>query len=150
MVAQSRAKNLYNVLQEARTQPEPTISGGLPLPKRHRHAPTTMVSNLTAQQFEGGMSEQGAPLTSPQEANIPTGMAPMHVNISDSQQVYWCQAKGCPEGPSSSHATICAHVCCTHLGTKLLCPFCPIPLFNSDALKQHGKWAHQTAFLCPN
>ena len=98
----------------------------------------------TAQEFVGGMSEQGASLTFPNpiKANIPTEMASMHVNISDSQWVYHCQAEGCAEGTSSSHATIYTHVCCAHLGMKLLCPFCLVTFLNSDTLKWHGMWAH--------
>ena len=57
---------------------------------------------------------------------------------------------GVSKGPSSSHATICTHVHHAHLSTKLSCPFCPVTFFNCDALKQHGKHTHQTAFLCPN
>ena len=86
----------------------------------------------TAQGFEGDTSEQGdLPLPVPHsiEANIPTWMAPMCVNISDSQWVYCCSAKGCCEWSSSSPATICVHVCCAHLGMKLSCPFYPVVFF---------------------
>ena len=105
----------------------------------HEHRAT--VQDPTVQEFEGACWNRGPllPVPHPIETNIPTEMAPVHVNISDSQQVYCCQAKGCPEGPSSSHAAICAYVCDTYLGMKLLCPFIPITFLNFDALKLHIK-----------
>ena len=146
-----------------------------PLAKRHRCAPTEMVSSPTAQEpeatatdlsaqeyeattldptvqeFKGACWKRGPSLTCPHpiEADTPTTMASMWINVSDTQQVYCCQAKGYPEGPSTSHATIFFHVHHTHLGMKLTCPFCPtIFFFNFDTLKQQGKQAHHTAFSC--
>ena len=84
------------------------------------------------------MWEQGAPpslVPHPMEANVPTVMAPLHVNMSDTQWIYCCQVKGCPEGPLSSCVAICTQVHHTHLGMKLMCPFCPVTFTNSDALK---------------
>ena len=122
-----KAKSLYDILLVARTQQEPSTSGGLPLPIKHRHAPTAKILSLTAQElkimasdlsaqeggataldptaqeFEGCIVRTGVPLLPvphPIEAHIPTEMAPMHVNVCDSQWVYCCQAKRCPEGPS--------------------------------------------------
>ena len=132
------------------TWPQPSTSVALPLSKRCRLGPTAMVSCLTAQETEaaaldlsvqwldGDTSEQGdppLPVPQPQGGNIPTEMAPLCVNIGDTNWVYHCQVEGCPEGPSSSHATICTHVHHIHLGTKLLCPLCPITFFNTDTLK---------------
>ena len=57
----------------------------------------------------------------------PIEMAPMHVNVSDSQWVYLWWTEGCPEGPWLSQSSICAHVCHTHLGMKLSWTFCPVP-----------------------
>ena len=90
VVAGLKAKHLYNILQVARTQPEPFMSVGPPLPQMHRCAPTTKVSShivqepeatvsepsaqgnkatapdLTVQEFEGDISEQGTlPYLSP-------------------------------------------------------------------------------------
>ena len=83
------------------------------------------------------------------EANIPTAVAPMCINVSDTQWVYCCWVEGCPEGPLSSYAAICAHGHHAHLGTKLTCPFCPVTFINSNALKWHDKQAHCTLFLMP-
>ena len=80
---------------------------------------------------------------------LPTEMAPICVNIGDTQWVYHCWVEGCPEGPSSCHATICTNVYHALLGMKLSCPFCPITFFNSNALKWQGKWEHHYVFLCP-
>ena len=79
-----------------------------------------------SKKLRGHVRRWGSPLSvsHPTEAYIPTAMGPMHVNVNDAKQVYCCQAKGCPEGLLSSHATICAHVCHTHLYMKLSCPFC--------------------------
>ena len=80
-VAGLKAENLYDIPQVARTQPEPSMSGSWPLPKRCRHAPAAVLSLTardleatapdpsaqehkvtapyqTVQEFEGGMSEQ--------------------------------------------------------------------------------------------
>ena len=83
-----------------------------------------MVPDWTAQKSEGGtLEQQGFPLLAPHpmEADILTVMAPMHVNMSDTQWVYLCWVMGCSEGPLSSLTAIC-----THMGTKLMCPFCPV------------------------
>ena len=66
-----------------------------------------------------------------QGGDIPAEMAPLCVNVGDTYQVYCCQVAGCPEGLSSSHTTICTHVCHAHLGSKVLCPLCHITFFNT-------------------
>ena len=112
IVAGSKAQNLYNILQAARTWPDLSTSVGPPLPQSQRHAPTAMVShqtakeleaivwNLTVQEFKGHV-RTGAPLLVPYpiEADIPTAMAPMNVNVSDTQQVYCCQVRGALRDP---------------------------------------------------
>ena len=151
-----KVENLYDVLKLVRTWPEPSMSGGPSLPKRHRHVPRATVSNPTAQElkatapdpivqeYEGDTLEQVPPplhVPHPIEADIPTEMAPICINMSDTQWVYCCRA----EGPLTSHATIC-----THVGMNLSCSLCPITFSNSDALKWHGKCTHHTLFSCPN
>ena len=59
-VAGSQAKSLYDILQVSRTWPQPSMSGGLPLPKRHRCVPTTMASSLTAQELQATASDLSA------------------------------------------------------------------------------------------
>ena len=74
-VVGSKAKGLYNIPQLARTQPESSMSGDPPLPKRHRHAPIATVLQLTAQEpkataldptvqeFKGACQNRGCSLT---------------------------------------------------------------------------------------
>ena len=65
----------------------------------------------------------------PQGGNILTEMTTLHVNVGDTHWVYHCWVEGCPDGPLSSHATICSYVCQAHLGMKLSCSLCPIIFF---------------------
>ena len=106
--------------------------------------PTAVVSHLTAQEAKAPL-----PVPQPQGGNIPTEMTSLCVNVGDDHWVYCCWVKGCPEGPSSSCATICSHVCHALLGIMLLCPLYPIMLFNTDAFRWHGKWAHHSGSLDP-
>ena len=55
------------------------------------------------------------------------------------KRVYKCQVEGCSEGPSTSHAAICAHMCWDHLGVRLACPSCTKTFLNLDALRHHKK-----------
>ena len=74
-------------------------------------------------------------------------MTHLHVNVGDAHWPCCCQVKGCLEGPSSSHATICSEVHHAHLGMKLSCPICPITFFNTNAFRWHGKQAHCSGSL---
>ena len=142
-----KAEGLYDLLQGPMAQPELSVSVGLPLPKRHKWFATATVSSPMAQESEalvpklkGGVSLQGAPhLAIPQskEEAIPAEMEPLQINVGDTKQVYHCHVEGCKEGPSTSRAAICSHVCQAHLGTKLSCPSCPhtfLILMPSDAM----------------
>ena len=60
----------------------------------------------------------------PDATDIPREMAPFHVNVSNTQQIYYCQAEGCHKESLTSHSAICTHVYHDHLGTKLSCPLC--------------------------
>ena len=92
------------------------------------------------------LEEEGPSLSvlQPKETAIPTEIASLYINIGDTKWILHCQVEGCPEGPSTSHATICAHVHQAHLGRKLMCPSCPSTFFNTDALRWYGKWAHHS------
>ena len=136
-MARSETEGLYDIFCRAMTQPEPSTSLGPPPPKRYRWVPTATVLHLTAKK-----AKAPSPVPQPQGGDIPASMTPLHVNIGDANWVYHCQVEGCPEGPSSSHATICSHVCCTHLGMKLLCSLFPIMFFNTNTFRWHGKQAH--------
>ena len=65
---------------------------------------------------------------------IPAEMEHLRINVGNTRWVYHCHVEGCTEGPSTSQAAICSHVHQAHLGTKLLCAFCPQTFFNTDAL----------------
>ena len=53
--------------------------------------------------------------------------------------VYQCQVEGHKEGPSTSWATISAHVGKVHLGVRLVCPLCNKSFFNPDVLRCRRK-----------
>ena len=55
------------------------------------------------------------------------------------KRVYKCWVEGCKEGPLTSHATICAHVCRVHLGVGLMCSSCTKAFFNPDTLRHIKK-----------
>ena len=67
--------------------------------------------------------ESASPAALPaSEEAIPVHMQPLCIQLGGVKWVYRCQVEGCREGPSTSHATICAHVCKVHLGVGLVCP----------------------------
>ena len=124
VVARSKGEDLYNVLKVARI-PGPSLSGDPPSSKGHRHMPSAMVrtqqpkkceasaSDLTTQEYEGVCQNRG-----PSFACLPPhwsqysrwdGMHPCQYQWH--QEVYCCWAEGCSEGPSTSHAAICTHMC---------------------------------------
>ena len=70
---------------------------------------------------------------------IPTHMAPLHLQLGSLKRIYKCQVEGCSEEPSTSLATICAHVHRDHLKVMLACPSCTKTFLNSDALRHHRK-----------
>ena len=132
------------------TQPDLSMPVGPPLAKRCRWVhttifltPSTQEPKATAtyplvQELKGAHWIKGPSLSVPQpkEATIPTKMAPIHINVGDTKQIYHFQVEGCPEGPSTSHVTICAHVHQAHLGMKLWCPSCPSTFFNTESCPQ--------------
>ena len=81
-------------------------------------------------------------LTAPSvlEGEIPGQYAtPSHSVGGALSRVYRCQIEGCREGPSTSHATICAHVWRVHLGVGLVCSLCNKSFFNPDTFRCHKK-----------
>ena len=48
----------------------------------------------------------------------------LRINLGDTRWVYHCHVEGCTEGPLTSWAAICSHVCWVHLGMKLPCAHC--------------------------
>ena len=73
------------------------------------------------------------------EREIPANMQPLCIQLGGIKHVYRCQVEGCREDPSTSHATICAHVQRIHLGVGLVCPLCNKSFFNPDTFRHHKK-----------
>ena len=74
--------------------------------------------------------------------NIPADMQPLCIQLGGAKRVYQCQVEGCKEHPSTSQATICAHIRRAHLGMGLVCPLCSKSFFNPDIFRHHKK-THQ-------
>ena len=115
-VAGSEVEGFYGLLRGAISHSSlPTSS----LLKKAYHAPSTTVSHLPPQ--ESNEPEASTPavqalesssLTVPLvlEEEIPSHMQPLHIQLGGIKRVYRSQVEGCKEGPSTSHATICAHM----------------------------------------
>ena len=106
----------------------------LPYPIHHHlpYAPSgvhrTQVSNPADQAMESA-SPAVLPVS---EEVIPANMQPLCIQLGGVKWVYRCQVEGCKEGPSTSQATISAHVHKVHLGVGLVCPSCSKSFFNLD------------------
>ena len=129
------------------TQPDLSTSAGLPpMPKRCRWVPTATVSCTQQPKRPEGPPSVPWPLG----GDKPTEMIPLYINVGDEHQVYCCQVEGCPEGPSSSHATICSHVCCTPIWSQIWCVASVLAMyFKTNALRWHGEWTHCSGSLDP-
>ena len=64
---------------------------------------------------------------------------PLHSVGGGIKRVYRCQVEGYKEGPSTSCATFCAHMCRVHLGVGLVCPLFNKSFFNPDTFRHHKK-----------
>ena len=117
-------------------------------PKKSRHAPSSTISHLPPQESKepeaSVPAEQALELpssTAPSvlEGEIPANVQPLSIQLGGIKRVCRCQVEGCREGPSTSHATICAHMCRVHLGVGLVCPLCNKSFFNPDTFRHHKK-----------
>ena len=145
-VTGSEAKCFYGLLRGAVLHSSlPTSS---PPPKKTCCAPSFTISHLPPQESKepeaSALAEQAlesASLTVPPvlEEEIPANMQPFCIQLGSIKRVYRCQVEGCREGPSTSHATICAHVWRVHLGVGLECPLCNKSFFNPDTFRHHKK-----------
>ena len=116
-VASSEVEGFYGLLRGAISHSSlPTSSSP---PKKAHHAPSTTVSHLPPQEFTGpeistpaDQALESASLAVPpaSEEVIPAHMQPLCIQLGGVKRVYRCQVEGCKEGPSTSCATICAHV----------------------------------------
>ena len=79
-------------------------------------SPTAQEPEAITPKPEGGVSMS--------REEIPAEMEPLRINVGDTIWVYHCCVEGYTEGPSTSWAGICSHVCQAHLGTKLSCALC--------------------------
>ena len=145
-VAGSEAEGFYGFLRGVTTPSSPLSSP--PLPKKPRPAPSSTISQPTPQDPKGpeapdpagqaaGPSSPAASIA-PEEA-IPAHMQPLRVQVGGTKRIYKCRVEGCKEGPSTSRATIVAHIRRVHLGVRLTCPLCGKNFFNSDAFRCHKK-----------
>ena len=127
------------------TLPPSPISTSLKKPSfcpQHHHLPTTPeestgpeVSDPTGQAT--GPASPAAP--SAPEETFPAHMQPLQIQVGGIKWVYKCQVEDCKEGPSTSWATICAHIRKVHLGVRLVHSLCGKTFFNPDVLRCHKK-----------
>ena len=83
------------------------------------------------------------------EGEILANMQPLHIQLGGIKRVYRCQVEGCREGPSTSHATICAHIQRVHL---VHCAPSAVNLFSihtlSDTTKKSFKCVNRGSHVC--
>ena len=145
-VAGSEAEGFYRLLRGAVSHSS-TSSASPPYKKVH-HTPSTTIPHLPPQESTGpevsdpagqAMESASPAVLLASEEAIPANMQPLCIQLGGIKQVYRCQVEGCREGPSTSHATICVHVCKVNLGVGLVCPSCSKSLFNPDTFWHHKK-----------
>ena len=144
----SEAEGLYRLLRAAVSHSYLTTSS--PPPKKTCHAPSSSIFHLPLQESkepeasvptEQALESTSSTAPSVLEREIPANMQPLCFQLGGIKHVYRCQVEGCREGPSTSHATICAHVSRVHLGVGLVCPHCNKSFFNPDTFR-HQKKGH--------
>ena len=144
VVAGSEVEGLYGLLRGDVT---PLHIFSPTSPKKGCHILSTTVSHQPPQESTGpkvssltvGIGSCFSSCPSSFRGNSPHWYAaPLH-SVGGIKWVYWCQVDGCKEGPSTSHATICAHVCKVHLGMGLVCPSCGKSFFKLDTFWWHKK-----------
>ena len=145
-VAGSEAEILYGLLKGVTSYPCPASSQ--PPTKKPHLSPSATITQLPLQESTGpevsdpvGQATVSAsPAATPApEVDILAHMQPLRVQVVGAKCVYQCWFKGCKEGPSTSQATISAHVRKFHLGVGLVCPLCDRTFFNLDMLRCHRK-----------
>ena len=145
-VAGSEVEGLYGLLKGVASYPHPAPSQP-PIKKPHL-APSATITQSPLQESTGPeasdpvgqatVSTSSAATPAPEE-DIPAHMQPLRVQVGGTKHVYQCWVEGCKEGPSTSRATISAHVRKVHLGVGLVCPLCNRTFFNPDMLRHHRK-----------
>ena len=145
-VTGSEVGGLYGLLRGALAHSSlPTSS---PPPKKTCHDPFSFISHLPPQEpkepeasvsAEQALESTSSTAPSVLEGEIPAEMQPLHIQLGGIKRVYRCQVEGCREGPSTSHATMCAQMCKVHLGVGLVCPLYNKSFFNPDTFRCHKK-----------
>ena len=144
-VTNSEVEGLYGLLRRAVTHSSLSMSSP---PKKSCHAPYSFIPHLPPQEPKepeaSGPAEQAlesTSLTAPSvmEGEIPANMQPLCIQWGGIKRVYRCQVEGCREGPSTSQATICAHIYKVHLGVGLVCLLYNKSFFNPDTFRCHKK-----------
>ena len=118
----------------------PSISSASPAHNKACHTPSATVSHLPPQESTGpeisspkvDIPEQALGVASPavppaSEETLPSDMQPLCIQLGGIKQLYQCLVEGCKEGPLTSHATICTHVCKVHLGWGWCVPLAADP-----------------------
>ena len=145
-VAGSEVEGLYGLLRGVTSHSH--LLPSQPPSKKPCHAPSTTISHPPALESTGpkvsDLADQATGPASPaalsaSEEAIPANMQPLQIQVESIKWVYKCQVEGCKEGPSTSQATICAHVRKVHLGVRLMCSPCGKTFFNLDILRCHKK-----------
>ena len=145
-MAGSEAEGLYGFLRGVTSHCH--LLPSQPPSKKPHHGPSTTTSQPSPQESTGpkvsNPADQATGPASPaalsvSEEAIPAHMQPLQIQVGGIKWVYKCQVEGCKEGPSTSWATICAHVRKVHLGVRLVCSPCGKTFFNLDILKCHKK-----------
>ena len=120
-VAGSEAEGLYGLLKGVTSYPHPASSHP-PIKKPHL-SPSTTITQSPLHKSTGpevsdpvGQATVSASLAATPEEDIPAHMQPLRVQVGGIKCMYQCQVEGCKEGPSTSQATISAHVRKVHLG----------------------------------
>ena len=145
-VAGSEVEGLYGLLRGVTSHSHPLPSQP-PLKKPH-FAPSTTITQPPPQESSGPkVSDPAGQATGPASPTAPSAleeaiqahMQPLQIQVGGIKWVYKCQVEGCKEGPSTSQATICAHIRRVHLGVRLVCSLCGKTFFNPDVLRLHKK-----------
>ena len=142
----SEEEGLYELLRGAVVHS--SLSTSSPPPKKTCHAPFSFFPHLPPQKpkepeasvsAEEALESTSSTVPSVYEREIPANMQPLCIKLRGIKRVYRCQVEGCREGPSISHATICAHVHKVRLGVGLVCPLCNKSFFNPDTFRCYKK-----------
>ena len=149
-VTGSEVEGFYGLLRAAVSHSSlPTSS---PPPKKTHHAPPSTISHPPPQESKepeasvpAKQALESTSSTAPSvlEREIPANMQPLHIQLGGIKRVYRCQVEGCREGPSTSHATICTHMCRVHLGVGLVCPLCNKSFFNPWHIQASQEESHK-------